>query len=148
MLQKAVMKNTRRCLILRVSPGGIVHTQIPMMTNMLKAALPTMVAGPSSPALKLWPHTWEGDVGRTDDGGHSSISGALEPRAMSVRLDTVSFQIRTVATDVSPLGMTTALATWSPTPGRLGCQTGSRMPGLHTATSPHFSLMPGPVLLA
>lgn len=35
----------------------------------------------------------------------SRISGALEPRAMSVRLDTVSFHIRTVATDVSPLGI-------------------------------------------
>lgn len=34
----------------------------------------------------------------------SRISGALEPRAMSVRLDTVSFHMRTVATDVSPLG--------------------------------------------
>lgn len=34
----------------------------------------------------------------------SRISGADEPRAISVRLDTVSFQMRTVATDVSPLG--------------------------------------------
>lgn len=35
----------------------------------------------------------------------SRISGAEEPRAMSVRLDTVSFQIRTVVTVVSPLGL-------------------------------------------
>lgn len=35
----------------------------------------------------------------------SRISGALEPRAIRVRLDTVSFHIRTVATDVSPFGI-------------------------------------------
>lgn len=35
----------------------------------------------------------------------SRISGAEEPRAMSVRLDTVSFQTLTVVTVVSPLGL-------------------------------------------
>lgn len=35
----------------------------------------------------------------------SRISGAEEPRAMRVRLETVSFQIRTVVTVVSPLGL-------------------------------------------
>lgn len=35
----------------------------------------------------------------------SRISGALEPKAMRVRLETVSFQILTVAVVVSPLGL-------------------------------------------
>lgn len=35
----------------------------------------------------------------------SRISGALEPKAMRVRLETVSFQILTVAVVVSPFGL-------------------------------------------
>lgn len=35
----------------------------------------------------------------------SSISGALEPKAIRVRLETVSFHIRTVAVVVSPFGL-------------------------------------------
>ena len=43
-----------------------------------------------------WPHT-----SMTD----SRISGAEEPRAISVRLDTVSFHTRMVVVVVSPLGL-------------------------------------------
>lgn len=57
MLQNAVIKKTRRCLIFLTSPSGITHTHTPIITNMLNAALPTMVPGPSSPDSKPCPHT-------------------------------------------------------------------------------------------
>ena len=97
-LHVAVMKNTRKCLILRTSPSGITYTHIPMITNKLKAALPTIVLGPRSPASKRLPI-----ISITD----SRISGADDPRAMSVKLETVSFQIRTLTTAVSPFGFLT-----------------------------------------
>ncbi|PVD26113.1 hypothetical protein C0Q70_13781 [Pomacea canaliculata] len=66
-----------------------------MMMNRLYAALPTMVLGPRSPASNLFPQ-----ISMMD----SKISGAEEPRAMRVKLETVSFQIRTLTTVVCPLG--------------------------------------------
>uniref|UniRef100_A0A8R1IZV4 Uncharacterized protein n=1 Tax=Caenorhabditis japonica TaxID=281687 RepID=A0A8R1IZV4_CAEJA len=62
--------------------------------NRLKAAEPTIVDGPSSPASKLFPQ-----ISITD----SNISGADEPSAMSVRLLTVSFHTRTRTVNVVEL---------------------------------------------
>lgn len=77
-----MIPKTRILLMRRKSPDGIVIIQIPDMTNRLKAAEPTMVDGPRSPAQKPLPR-----ISITD----SRISGALVPRANRLRLATVSF---------------------------------------------------------
>merc|ERR1719353_512241 len=67
----------------RTSPSGMQYTQTAEMTKRLNAALPTTVAAPSSPENMSPP---------SSSIMESRISGADEPRAMSVRLATVSFQ--------------------------------------------------------
>ena len=68
----------------RVCGKGTPMIQKPVIQNRLNAAEPTIVPGPSSPALNLLPMISMQD---------SRISGALEPSAIRVRLATVSFQI-------------------------------------------------------
>ena len=60
-----------------------------MMTKRLKAADPTIVPGPNSPESNPLPKT---------SMMAKRISGAEEPRAIRVRLETVSFQMRTFVT--------------------------------------------------
>ena len=76
----------------------MTQTQMAMIMKRLKAAEPTIVLGPRSPASKFLPTT-----SMTDN----MISGADEPSAMSVRLDTVSFHICTVKVTFSPSGFVT-----------------------------------------
>lgn len=67
----------------RSSSFGIDMIHTAEMTNKLKAAEPTIVEGPSSPAQKLFPK-----ISIID----RRISGALVPSANKLRLATVSFQ--------------------------------------------------------
>merc|ERR1711962_1689430 len=75
--QVAVTKNTRKCLIFLTSSSGMTYWQKPMIINRLKAADPTIVPGPRSPALKFL-----AQISMTDN----MISGADEPSATKVRL--------------------------------------------------------------
>eukprot|EP00659_Diplonema_papillatum_P010281 gene10280-biopygen10285 len=85
--------------------SSTTHMHTPLMHSKLKAAEPTIVDAPSSPGTE----SSELTVSMIE----SRISGALLPRARSVRLATVSFQTVTVIVTVSPVASsrrTTSLA--------------------------------------
>mmetsp|Transcript_30969 Transcript_30969/g.82274 ORF Transcript_30969/g.82274 Transcript_30969/m.82274 type:complete len:237 (+) Transcript_30969:2169-2879(+) len=88
MEKEAVTTNTGTSLILLTSPSGMAPMHTAIITNRLKAALPTMVDGPKSPLKKLL---------LSNSITLSKISGALEPSAMRVRLETVAFQTSLVS---------------------------------------------------
>lgn len=83
---KVVKPNTLILDIFRISPSGIEYMHIADITKRLKAADPTIVPGPNSPASKPLPI-----ISMTD----SRISGALVPSASRLKFATVSFQTLT-----------------------------------------------------
>ena len=109
---------------------GVRALQTAVMTMRLKAAEPTMVDGPSSPALNPPVST---------SMTFKRISGAEEPRAMRVRLATVAFHTRTCTRTGLPslstplffvysLDVTTSIAVINtsapkPTPIKMSAQT-------------------------
>uniref|UniRef100_A0A0K2VB80 Uncharacterized protein n=1 Tax=Lepeophtheirus salmonis TaxID=72036 RepID=A0A0K2VB80_LEPSM len=92
MLKVEVTINTIICFTRLISPLGIEATHTAEIAKRLNAAEPTIVPGPSSPASKLFPV-----ISMMDN----RISGADEPRAMSVRFATVPFQTGTSITSGS-----------------------------------------------
>merc|ERR1719272_220695 len=79
--KEPVTAKTASPSIFRISGEGIATTHTAVITSRLKAALPTIVEGPNSPAKNLF---------ETHSMTDSRISGADDPRAIRVRLATVS----------------------------------------------------------
>mmetsp|Transcript_61916 Transcript_61916/g.175832 ORF Transcript_61916/g.175832 Transcript_61916/m.175832 type:complete len:374 (-) Transcript_61916:1129-2250(-) len=83
-----VTAKTAGCSIIRVCPGSSAQMQTAEMTKRLNAALPTIVDVPSLPISK---------PPKTTSITESKISGAEEPRAISVRFATVGFHTFTLS---------------------------------------------------